>query len=202
MAPRVYLAGPEVFLPDAAAVGAAKQAICRDAGLEGLFPLDAEVGLDALADRSGPERAGHVFAAAVRMLDTADAVIANLTPFRGVSADVGTAWELGHAFARGRVLFAYTNEARHYGERVAAGPHAGDGLAVEDFDLADNLMLESAVLASGGIVVRAGADSSVGSIRETGSISEAARIAGLDGFRACVALAAAALGAGPGGAAR
>ena len=44
-APRVYLAGPEVFLPDGAAVGDAKRALCAAAGLVGVFPLDAEAGL-------------------------------------------------------------------------------------------------------------------------------------------------------------
>lgn len=199
MAPRVYLAGPEVFLPDAATVGEAKRRACAEAGLVGVFPLDAEAGLDALADRSGAERAGHVFAAAVRLLDSCDAVIANLTPFRGVSADVGTAWELGHAFARGKVLFAYTNEPGHYADRVGAGPHAADGLAVEDFDLADNLMLESSVLASGGLVVRGGTGGTSGAAAVTAADGPAGRVAGLDAFVACVALAAAALGAGPAG---
>ena len=38
--PRVYLAGPDVFLPDALAVGEAKKRLCADHGLEGVFPLD------------------------------------------------------------------------------------------------------------------------------------------------------------------
>lgn len=42
-------------------------------------------------------------------------------------------------------VFAYTNDPAHYGDRVTA-----DGLAVEAFDLADNLMLDGAV--RGGIV--------------------------------------------------
>ncbi len=33
--PSVYLAGPDVFLPDSVAVGRRKQAICRAQGLEG-----------------------------------------------------------------------------------------------------------------------------------------------------------------------
>ena len=37
---RVYLAGPDVFLPNAAAIGAAKVALARRYGFEGLFPLD------------------------------------------------------------------------------------------------------------------------------------------------------------------
>lgn len=82
-------------------------------------------------------------------LDEADAVIANLTPFRGPSADVGTAWELGYAAGRGLPVFAYTGALDHYGARVRV-----DGLLIEDFDLADNLMLDGAVRRSGGAIIR------------------------------------------------
>ena len=43
--PRIYLAGPEVFLPDAQAMGARKAALCAAHGLEGVFPLDAQLNL-------------------------------------------------------------------------------------------------------------------------------------------------------------
>ena len=57
--PRVYLAGPEVFLPDAIAVGAEKCRLCAEYGFEGLFPLDASLELSGLSKaRSGtPHRA-------------------------------------------------------------------------------------------------------------------------------------------------
>ena len=40
--PRVYLAGPEVFLANARAIGDRKRAICTRHGLSGIFPGDAE----------------------------------------------------------------------------------------------------------------------------------------------------------------
>ena len=43
MATRIYLAGPEVFLPDAREIADAKKAICRAHGLEGVFPADPEI---------------------------------------------------------------------------------------------------------------------------------------------------------------
>jgi nucleoside 2-deoxyribosyltransferase len=49
--PRIYLAGPEVFLPDALAVGAHKVAVCAEFGLQGVFPLDAGLDLASLASR-------------------------------------------------------------------------------------------------------------------------------------------------------
>jgi nucleoside 2-deoxyribosyltransferase len=37
---RVYLAGPEVFLPDAVDIGRRKVELCTRHGLIGLYPLD------------------------------------------------------------------------------------------------------------------------------------------------------------------
>jgi nucleoside 2-deoxyribosyltransferase len=85
------------------------------------------------------------------MMDSADAIIGNLTPFRGPSADAGTVYELGYMAGRGKLCFAYSNDPALYPERVArsfavtkaAAGHLIDdeGLAVEDFGLPDNLMM-------------------------------------------------------------
>jgi nucleoside 2-deoxyribosyltransferase len=147
--PVVYLAGPEVFLPDAEEIGRRKAAICDQHHLDARYPLEPIAELGDLTGVDGPERAVHFFDALVTQLDACDAVVANLTPFRGPSADVGTAWELGYAAGRGLPLFAYTNTLEHYFTRVTP-----DGLMVEDFDLADNLMLEGAVRRRGGEVIR------------------------------------------------
>jgi nucleoside 2-deoxyribosyltransferase len=147
--PVVYLAGPEVFLPDAEEIGRYKVQACAEHGLDARYPLEPIAGLGDLTAVAGPDRAVRLFDALVAQLDGCDAVIANLTPFRGPSADVGTAWELGYAAGRGVPVFAYTNTLEHYFSRVTP-----DGLHVEDFDLADNLMLEGAVRRSGGEVVR------------------------------------------------
>ena len=37
---RIYLAGPDVFLPNAKEIGGIKKEMCREFGFEGLFPLD------------------------------------------------------------------------------------------------------------------------------------------------------------------
>lgn len=179
-APSVYLAGPEVFLPDALALGAAKQAICAAHGLVGAFPSDATEALGDLDHLPPPAQAQRFFEALTAQIDTCSAVIANMTPFRGPSTDVGTAWEMGYGYGRGLPVFAYTNSAVHYGQRITP-----DGLMIEAFDLADNLMLEASVIASGGAVERRDA-------AEQG-LAGAAAIALLDGFEDCVVRAAAAL---------
>jgi nucleoside 2-deoxyribosyltransferase len=94
-----------------------------------------------------------------------DALIANLTPFRGPSADPGTVFELGFMRGLGRPVFGYSNTAARFGGRTLAALGAaarrcpdgswedGEGMAVEEFDLHDNLMLEGAIRLSGGVFV-------------------------------------------------
>jgi nucleoside 2-deoxyribosyltransferase len=142
---KIYLAGPDVFLPDAIEIGRRKAAICARHGLSGLYPLDNEVDLSA-ADASLA-----IFKGNEAMMDAADAIIANLTPFRGPSADAGTIYELGYMAGRGKLCLAYSNDPALYVERVARsfavakadGSHLidDDGLTVEDFGLPDNLMM-------------------------------------------------------------
>src|SRR6476620_7652217 len=46
---RIYLAGPEVFLPNAREVGEGKRRIAAEAGFEGVFPLDNALDLAGLS---------------------------------------------------------------------------------------------------------------------------------------------------------
>ena len=93
----VYLAGPDVFLRESAEVGRAKQAICARHGLDGRYPGD---GPDVSGLPLG-EQARALFESCVEMMDACVAGLVNLTPFRGPSADVGTAFEMGYLFGRG-----------------------------------------------------------------------------------------------------
>jgi len=140
----IYLAGPDVFLPDALEMGRRKIEVCRRHGVNGLYPLDNVVDLTA-ADASL-----QIFKANTAMMDHADCIIANLTPFRGPGADGGTAYELGYMAARGKLCFAYSNDPALYADRVrrltevtAQGGRLSDpdGLTVEDFGHNDNLMM-------------------------------------------------------------
>jgi nucleoside 2-deoxyribosyltransferase len=107
--PRVYLAGPEVFLANARAIGDGKRAICTRYGLFGIFPGDAEPPRDpTLTLRDGALAISQAMEAAIR---TCDAMIVNLTPFRGVSADVGSVYEMGFMRGLGRPIFGYTHDA-------------------------------------------------------------------------------------------
>lgn len=185
----VYLAGPEVFLANAEEIGREKKAMCREFGFVGLFPLDAE--LEA-TDRSFSVAAA-IYQGNLRLLERADLIVANMTPFRGPSMDVGTAFEMGFMAARGKPVFGYTHNGQSYLARVREAKLAGetetvdrDGLAVEDFGLGDNLMMSCAVALSGELVVH-----------EIVGAPARKSLADLVAFKECLRRAAAALNGHP-----
>jgi nucleoside 2-deoxyribosyltransferase len=149
----IYLAGPDVFLPDPLAIAAAKQKICQDYGFVGLFPLDVSL---ELAGLSPFEQGLAIYKSNIALMNRCDLIVANMTPFRGPSMDVGTAFEIGYMAAQGKPIFGYSNDGRLYTERVAAAQPGWDanGLSIEAFDMTDNLMLEAAIVASGGVLQR------------------------------------------------
>ena len=188
MSRRVYLAGPEVFLLNAREIGAHKRAICARHGLVGVFPADEEETGDPALPLTAQGLA--ISCAMERAMRACDAMIVNLTPFRGPSADVGSAYEMGFMRALGRPIFGYTHDTRPFRDRVAAfcggplrlrasgGHEDPDGMAIEPFQMHDNLMLAGGVIASGGCII---AD----------AVPHAHRYTALAAFERCVAHAAA-----------
>lgn len=188
--PSVYLAGPDVFLPGALAVGDLKKEICARYGLAGLFPFDNE----AVATADGPPLERLIYRGNVAMMRAADAAVFNLSPFRGPSADAGTAFELGFMTALGKPCLGHTGCPSSYRDRVAAhmplvlDRPTGRWLdprdhAVEDFGQADNLMLTVSLSdgAPGAGILR----------------GEAQDLSDMAGFEACVARLAEHFGTGP-----
>jgi nucleoside 2-deoxyribosyltransferase len=146
---KLYLAGPDVFYPNVMDIAKAKKAICVKHGATGLFPLDNKIDIT----KKGADL--KIYNANCRLMIEADACIANLTPFRGPSMDVGTAFEVGYMTANGKKVFGYTNEAGLYFDRVTGypgrwesdGPVDEYGYAVENFGNVDNLMIDRAIVA-------------------------------------------------------
>lgn len=162
MSLKVYLAGPEVFLPNARAQLDIKIALTRAAGLVPVSPGDF-----VIPPQPSKRQFGHAISEIdEKMMDSADAIIANLTPYHGVSADTGTCYELGYMCAQGKLAYGYTNVAADHKARAvahhggvgittdAAGRLRGpDGLAIEDVDMVDNLMMQGGIERRGGVVV-------------------------------------------------
>lgn len=179
---RIYLAGPDVFLPNAQAIGAAKCDICRSHGLAGVFPLDGTLDLEGLSPAA---RARRISLANEDLMRSCDAILANLTPFRGAGMDSGTAFEVGFMRALGRPVFGYSNVTTDYAARARQQRTLGllpddfdaPGVEVEDFGLAENLMIAVAVSETGPNVFRHASPLAVVNTD-------------LDGFRQAVAAAA------------
>jgi len=138
---KIYLAGPDVFRPDAVAWAAEARRLCQAHGHQALIPLD---GVETTAP--------GIYHANIALIRSADAVIANLNPFRGGEPDSGTCVEVGFALALGKPVIGHVELAETTVERVARlegrvlEKRAGravdrSGLHVEDFGLPLNLML-------------------------------------------------------------
>ena len=141
---KVYLAGPDVFLPDAVDIGRRKVELCKRHGLIGLYPLENAI------DPETKDASLRIFRGNETMMIEADAIIANLTQFRGPGADAGTVYELGYMVGRGKLCLGYSNDPSSYADRVREFTDVNSrdgrltdawGLTVEDFGLADNLMM-------------------------------------------------------------
>ena len=142
---RLYLAGPDVFRPEAADHGRRLVALCAEYGFTGVFPLAG-----SLPELASPQAvAAHIYRANVAHIEGCDAVVANLDFFRGAEPDSGTCFEVGYAVARGKPVVGYVPEAGSFAQRIrqrhpqAAGPGPVDaqGWQLEEFGLPLNLML-------------------------------------------------------------
>lgn len=147
MKPKLYLAGPNVFHINAKDIGEALKALCTHCGCEGLFPLDNEIDLEQ------PEAAHAIYLANLELIRRCNAVIADITPFRGPHMDPGTAFEIGYARAIGKPTFLYSRDRRTLIHRFENRKHRSmedmehgiyrdeNYMLIEAFGLSENLMI-------------------------------------------------------------
>jgi nucleoside 2-deoxyribosyltransferase len=159
-----YLAGPAVFLPCAAEEGEDLREIASRYGFSARFPLDPPVGPNgrrgprfrtvAAAVTYGDAEADRIKTSCLSHMNASDFLIADITPFRGVGADAGTAFEMGYMSALGKPVFAWSQAAdTSYAERVpdhrsgsavdsrTGGAFDGNGLLIDNLGLTDNVHL-------------------------------------------------------------
>lgn len=160
---KLYLAGPDVFLPGAKQHGERLKEVCTAHGLEGLFPMDGQIRTGKEATKL--QTALAIFRADVELMLACDGAIVNMTPFRGPSMDSGTAMEVGYLNALNKPIFGYTTDMRAYYEKavaydrlIAEDPNrkyysGSDGMIrdskgdmIENDGLIDNLMMVGAAL--------------------------------------------------------
>jgi nucleoside 2-deoxyribosyltransferase len=145
MTPKIYLAGPSVFDPDWEAQANAMKAACLERGAIGLYPKDNQ--LDMPADRLA--QGLRIYEVDRDLVIECDGVVADFTPFRGPSADVGTVWEMGYGYGLGKAVAAFSRDRRDYHVRLPEWLPEHDGRAIESFGMADNLMLTGSNLTAG-----------------------------------------------------
>src|SRR6266581_4587583 len=122
MTPTAYLAGPDVFLPNAVAHAARKVEICQRYGLRGLPPLNQDIETTAKALDKTLDKAldgwQSIYAKDIAMMERCDIIIANLTPFGGASADAGTLIEVGWFLGQQKPIFGYSNNSESFEQRM------------------------------------------------------------------------------------
>lgn len=167
--PKIYLAGPDVFFPNADEIKEAKRKIAENQGIIPLFPLDNVV-RDLFFQKSlTKSQKGLIISKANEILmDKADGIIANITPYNGPSLDVGTAVEIGYMRKAQKPIECYTNSPVNFLNRVKSWLKSQNietykdkfsairdnkhNMMLEDFgdDIVDNIMVDGAYTLSGG----------------------------------------------------
>lgn len=132
---KIYLAGPDVFAPNAVELGNRLKWLCNKHGFEGLFPLDNEIDQDL----PKKERASKIVEANMAMIKEADYIVANLSNFRGTIehpyCDSGTAWECGYGVKLGKIVIGYTNNRNSIPEEILNHIHLTVKDITDVFDL-------------------------------------------------------------------
>jgi nucleoside 2-deoxyribosyltransferase len=148
----VFLAGPDIWYPNAAEHLRRRKALCVEAGLTAISPPLGE----AAEERQDTEIAARlIYADALSALRGADALIANFSPWRGVHCDPTAAFLAGFAAALQKPVMGYMNivdeddgDARGRIEAMFGASSDVDGrwrddqdCVIEDLGLPETLML-------------------------------------------------------------
>ncbi|MBM9578862.1 nucleoside 2-deoxyribosyltransferase [Leptospira sp. 201903070] len=149
----IYLAGPEVFLPEAGSILQDKKSLCLSRGFLALSPFDS-----AIPDNveKNQDLARRIFYGNLDLIRRADIVLANCNPFRGPLVDDGTSFEIGYAYSLGKKIYGFAKSLPPLPEnvkgRIRTFPHSSgyeideEGyLLNEDFGNSINLMLQYAI---------------------------------------------------------
>ncbi|HBS03783.1 MAG TPA: nucleoside 2-deoxyribosyltransferase [Leptospiraceae bacterium] len=158
---RIYLAGPEVFLPEPIEEFEGIKSHASRVGFEAFSPFDSEIKPENL---SGLDLARHIYRENIKLIEKCDFILANCNAFRGALVDDGTSFEIGYAAARNKTIYGYITHRLTLPEIVATRiplkehvsgvPQDEDGYLVnENFGNSINLMMEYAIEETGGQLI-------------------------------------------------
>ena len=169
---KLYLAGPDIFRPDAVIYAEKQREICQRYGFVPLQPMDNNVGHKDYSRRTARE----IFRADLRQIDEADITVANCNYFRGGCIDDGTAVELGYTFAQGKIAYGYIDSLSPANQQIPTHYpcHSINGqlqdrdgyVLVDDFGTAVNLMVHELIEESGGRLVQGDFEDAIKQLRE------------------------------------
>lgn len=163
---KVYLAGPDIFLANAAEVARWQKETCLRHGLTPLHPMDNN--LDLTGDPAA--LALRIYRADVGQMMEADAICANMNEFVGADPDSGTCFEVGffagfnmalavlQAARPQKPIYGYADDGSTYLERIdrwkASRRSTGDldRWRFSAIDMHINLMMEMAMASSGAFI--------------------------------------------------
>lgn len=131
---KVYIAGPWVFRQDVKEHAEYLRRTCLSYGFEALLPVDFESN-DHLDIKINNQE----------LIRESDYVIADCTPFRGVSMDVGTAYEVGYTEALDKIVCLWSSDKRLYEDRIWG--NYMDEFTIEPFKLKENIMIDNGYIA-------------------------------------------------------
>ena len=154
---KVYMAGPDIFRVAWPDMARKIVSACESWGFEALLPIPANQTLDrpgvsGITVPGKTKEADVCFESCLDMIRSCDAMVANITPFRGDEPDSGTVFEIATAYALGKPVVAYTHDTRltherhlHSGSYTASGALlCRSGFLVEQFGLPCNVMVAQA----------------------------------------------------------
>ncbi len=155
---KIYLAGFDVFYPDAVEVLERKKELCKKYGFIGLAPLDNKVDFT----RPKAEIRKTIYEANIALMREADILAVNLNVFRHGEPDPGTVFEIGYGTALGKEVYVYVDSKASMLEKTREHDNGcvckegvwydGKGLVIEDFEGMFNLMItESTTIINGSL---------------------------------------------------
>ena len=158
--PRIYIAGPDIYHPQSLEIAETKKNICERYGLEGVVATDFLAGVQFVGKAAD---AAPLFRERLKIIQGCDALIADMTPFRGPSMDPATAFEMGAMVGLGKPVAGYTLDPTPYADRMArfhaeideslmrVGPRlvGPNGFTIEDFTLPEAVTIAGAAMSRG-----------------------------------------------------
>lgn len=175
---KIYLAGPEVFLPNAYDIFLRFKELCTQYNFVGISPFDSVIETSNLVEITSLDTARNIFLGNANLILNSDIIIANCNSFRGPLVDDGTSWEIGYAYGLGKKMVGYTSRKlpliENVKNRITTLPHASgfsidlDGYLVnENFGNSINLMLEFSIEKMGGKLIEGDFEDCLRFLKET-----------------------------------